>query len=224
MHTFGHPVDIQSLLALCRYYDLPLVEDAAEAMGSLHAGRHAGTFGSMGVLSFNGNKIVTTGGGGAILTNDSDLAKAAKHLTTTAKVAHPWELAHDQVGYNYRMPNLNAALGCAQLEQLPDFLRAKRALAGRYAAAFSDLAGVRFFTESEPASSNHWLNTLILEPDDAAARDPIIAQLRREGIHARPAWKPMHQLPMYAHCPAMDLSTVESLAARIVNLPSSANL
>jgi len=224
MHTFGHPVDMDPLLELCRKYELPIVEDAAESLGSRYAGRHTGSMGLLGVLSFNGNKIVTTGGGGAVLTNDAALARATKHATTTAKVLHPWEFRHDQVGYNYRMPNLNAALGCAQLERLPVFLKAKRALALRYADAFSGVPGVLLFSECPKVTSNYWLNAMILDREHAEARDRIIEAFHAEGIHVRPAWTPMPRLPMYESCPAMNLATAESLFARMINLPSSAHL
>lgn len=224
MHTFGHPVDLDSLLSICEAHGLPLIEDAAESLGSLYRGRHTGTLGLLGVLSFNGNKVVTTGGGGAVLTDDADLARSLRHVSTTAKLPHPWEFRHDQVGYNYRMPNLNAALGCAQLEQLPAFLQAKRMLAARYAAAFECVGGVRFFVEPPGATSNYWLNALLLEPEHAASRDVLIETLHKERILVRPAWTPLSQLPMYRECPAMDLSVAESLHARVVNLPSSPHL
>ncbi len=224
MHTFGHPVDMDPLIETCRGYGIPVVEDAAESLGARYAGRHTGTLGLLGVVSFNGNKVITTGGGGAVLTGDSEIARATRHATTTAKLVHPWEFRHDQVGYNYRMPNLNAALGCAQLEQLPAFLEAKRALAARYADAFSRVVGVRFFTEAPGVTSSHWLNAIILDLEHAEARDRIIESLHRERIQARPAWTPMPRLPMYQGCPAMDLATAESLFARVINLPSSAHL
>lgn len=224
MHTFGHPVDMDPLIETCRGYGIPVVEDAAESLGARYAGRHTGTLGLLGVVSFNGNKVITTGGGGAVLTGDAEIARATRHATTTAKLLHPWEFRHDQVGYNYRMPNLNAALGCAQLEQLPAFLEAKRALAARYADAFSQVAGVRFFTEAPGVTSSHWLNAIILDPEHAEARDRIIAALHEERIQVRPAWTPMPRLPMYQGCPAMGLATAESLFARVINLPSSAHL
>ncbi len=224
MHVFGHPVDIQPLLALCRDYGLVVVEDAAESLGSRWGDRHTGTLGLLGILSFNGNKIVTTGGGGAVLTDDAALARATRHATTTAKLPHAFEFRHDEVAWNFRMPNLNAALGCAQLEQLPGFLSAKRALHRRYAEAFASVHGARIFTEAAGVTSNHWLNALVLDPEHAEARDRILEALHKERIQARPAWTPMHRLPMYASCPAMGLETAESLAARLVNLPSSVPL
>lgn len=224
MHTFGHPVDLDPLLEVCGRHGLPLVEDAAESLGSTYKGRHTGTDGVLGVLSFNGNKIVTTGGGGAILTNDPDLAKAAKHLTTTAKEPHPWEFVHDRVGYNYRMPNVNAALGCAQLEQLPGLLARKRRLTAAYRDAFAGLDGVCFFDEPDFAHSNYWLNVLLLDGAHAGERDAVLDRCTAAGYGARPAWRPMHHLPMYEACPRTDLSVAEDLYRRAINLPSSASL
>lgn len=222
LHVFGHPCDLDALAALAERWKLVLVEDAAEALGSRYRGAHIGGVGRLSALSFNGNKIVTTGGGGAILTNDADLAARAKHLTTQAKVPHPWAFSHDAVGYNYRMPNLNAALGCAQLERLPDMLARKRALAGRYAAAFDGVPGLRFLTEPEGCESNHWLNALVL--DDPAAREGVLAALNAAGLMARPVWTLMHRLPMYADCPHAPLPVAERLEATVVNIPSSARL
>lgn len=224
MHAFGHPADLDGLAAVCETFGIVMVEDAAESLGSFYKGMHTGNRGRISALSFNGNKVVTTGGGGAILTNDEELGGRAKHLTTTARVAHPWELAHDSVGYNYRMPNINAALGCAQLEQLPAFIRQKRSLAKRYEKAFASVDGVSFFSERKDAESNYWLNVLLLDRKHAGLRDELLALLNAKGIQSRPAWTLMHRLPMYADCPAMDLSTAEDLAARIVNIPSSAAL
>ncbi len=224
MHTFGHPVDLDPLVELCKRYGLPLVEDAAESLGSVYRDKHTGRFGRLGILSFNGNKIITTGGGGAIMTDDEPLAKRAKHLTTTAKRPHRWEYVHDQVGYNYRMPNLNAALGCGQLERLDDMLAAKRQLAERYAQAFADVQGVSLFTQPPGATSNYWLNVLLLDASVAGERDRLLEALGEAKIQARPVWKPMHQLEMYTTCPRADLAGTESLARRIINLPSSAFL
>lgn len=224
MHTFGHPLDIEGVLALAADFHLQVVEDAAESLGSTVGGRHTGTFGSMGTLSFNGNKIVTTGGGGAILTNDPALAGHAKHLTTTSKVPHRWEFVHDEVGYNYRLPNINAALGCAQLEQLPGFLTTKRRLFDRYAAVFAGnpLAGI----VGEPAGchSNYWLQTLLLTEQAAGERDAILAATNDAGFMTRPIWTLMHRLSPFSGCPRMELPVAESLAHRAINLPSSAHL
>ena len=224
MHTFGHPVDLDSLIEVSARYRLELVEDAAESLGSFYKGRHTGNLGRVSALSFNGNKIITTGGGGAILTNDEELGLRAKHLTTTARVPHPWELSHDMVGYNYRLPNINAALGCAQLEQLPSFLKKKRALAGRYKAAFAEVKGVTFVTEPGHGRSNYWLNTLLLDEHESDKRDVLLELTNRNGIQTRPAWTLMHRLPMFTSCPRMDLSNAEDLSRRLVNIPSSAVL
>ncbi len=224
MHTFGHPADIEALLTLADDYHLALVEDAAESLGSYKDGRHTGTIGLLGVLSFNGNKTITTGGGGAILTNDSNLARMAKHLSTTAKIPHAWQYSHDAVGYNYRMPNLNAALGCAQLEQLPGLLASKRRLYEKYRSAFAGLAGVQLFHEPPGCHSNYWLQTLVLDADMAAERDAILQATNAAGLMTRPVWTLAHQQLPYRHCPAMPLPVAESLASRIINIPSSAFL
>jgi len=224
MHTFGHPVDLDQLVAIAAEWNLPIVEDATESLGTLYRGRHTGTFGLLGALSFNGNKIITTGGGGAILTNDTELARRAKHLTTTAKTEHRWAFNHDRVGYNYRLPNLNAALGCAQLEQLDRFVASKRRLADFYRQQFDGVHGVRVFLEPQHARSNYWLNTLLLDEDCAEQRDGLLAALNDAGLMARPAWTPLHRLPMYRDCPRGPLNIAEDLACRIVNVPSSAQL
>lgn len=224
MHAFGHPVDLDPLLEVCGRYRLELVEDAAESLGSYYKGRHTGNWGKVSALSFNGNKVITTGGGGAILTNDEELGRFAKHLTTTAKVPHKWLFVHDQIGYNYRLPNLNAALGCAQMEELPGFLAAKRKLAESYRTNFAGIKGVRFFTEPEFAQSNYWLNVLLLEPQYAGQRDALLTATNDLGIMTRPAWTLMHKLTMFADCPRMDLGVAESLESRLINIPSSAVL
>jgi perosamine synthetase len=224
MHVFGHPMDIEAALALARDFHLVLIEDAAESLGSTVHGRHTGTFGLMGTLSFNGNKTVTTGGGGAILSDNTELARRAKHLTTTAKVAHRWEYQHDEVGYNYRMPNLNAALGCAQLEQLDGFVAAKRRLFERYQTAFAHVAQVTLLSEPNGARSNYWLQTLLLDESAAAQRDWILAASNDAGLMTRPVWTLMHRLKPYRDCPRMNLSAAESLARRIINIPSSSHL
>lgn len=224
MHTFGHAVDIEGVLAVARDFRLALVEDATESLGSTVQGRHTGTFGLMGVLSFNGNKTVTAGGGGAILTDDPELARRAKHLTTTAKVFHRWEYRHDEIGYNYRLPNINAALGCAQLEQLPGFLKAKRQLFERYQAAFAEVPQSRVVAEPEGCCSNYWLQTLMLDESAAGLRDAILAAANDAGLMTRPTWTPMHRLAPYRDCPRMDLTVAESLERRLINLPSSAHL
>jgi perosamine synthetase len=224
MHTFGHPCDLEGLLSIAHDYRLALVEDAAESLGSHYQGQHTGTFGLLGTLSFNGNKIITTGGGGAILTNDERLADHAKHLTTTAKLTHRWEYVHDEVGYNFRMPNLNAALGCAQLEQLPEFLASKRRLLERYQEAFSGIQEIRLMREPSGCESNYWLQTLVLSDAVAGQRDVILQATNDAGLMTRPAWRLMHQLTPYQECPKAPLPVAESLAQRLINLPSSAGL
>jgi len=223
MHTFGHPVDLDPLVELCNRWKLEMVEDAAESLGSFYKKRHTGTFGRIGVLSFNGNKIVTTGGGGALLFNNEEEGKLAKHITTTARQPHKWEYSHDMLGYNFRMPNLNAALGCAQLENLSGFLESKRELARQYVEAFKNIPGVKIVKEPSFAQSNYWLNALLLDEDLAWQRDALLEATNAEGIMTRPAWNLMHRLPMYQDCPRMDLSVAESLEKRIVNIPSSAS-
>lgn len=224
VHTFGHPVDLDPLVELCGRYKLVLVEDAAESLGSYYKNHHTGNWGLVSAVSFNGNKVVTTGGGGAILTNDESLGKLAKHLTTTAKVPHKWLFEHDHIGYNYRLPNINAALGCAQLEQLPVFLQKKRALAKRYCNAFEGIKGIRFFTEPDFARSNYWLNVLLLDEGNKKQRDCLLEALNNNGFMARPAWTPMHKLKMFQDCPKMDLNVAESVEERLLNIPSSAFL
>ncbi|MGE3991994.1 LegC family aminotransferase [Pseudorhodoplanes sp.] len=224
MHTFGHPVDMDPLVETCLRWRIAVVEDAAESLGSRYRGRHTGNSAMVAALSFNGNKVVTTGGGGAILTNDAVIARRAKHLTTTARVAQKWFFIHDEVGYNYRMPNLNAALGCAQLENLSQFVESKRLLAKKYAEALSAVDGVSLFLEQPWACSNYWLNVLLLDRPNAQVRDQILEETNRRGILTRPVWTLMHRLPHFSACPRMDVSVAESLEARIVNLPSSPRL
>lgn len=224
MHCFGHPADIAGLLAVATDFGIAMVEDAAESLGSWYGDRHTGTFGRLGVLSFNGNKTITTGGGGAILTQDPELAKLAKHLTTTAKQPHAWEYRHDMIGYNYRMPNINAALGCAQLEQLPNLLDAKRRLYHAYARAFANVEGVSLLGEPAGSRSNYWLQTLLLDEDRADQRDAVLTATNGVGYMTRPAWTLLHRLPPYAACPRMALPVAESLAGRIINIPSSSGL
>jgi len=224
MHTFGHPVDINGLLAIAHDFNIALVEDAAESLGSYYHGQHTGTFGLAGTLSFNGNKTITTGGGGAILTNDAELARQAKHLTTTAKLPHVWEFRHDEVGYNYRLPNLNASLGCAQMEQLPTKLAAKRSLFMRYKAAFANVPGVELIAEPSQCQSNYWLQTLLLDVGNADQRDIILKATNDAGFMTRPAWTLMDELIPFKGCPQMDLKKVRSLEARLINIPSSSYL
>lgn len=218
MHTFGHPGDMNGLVTVCGQYAIPIVEDAAEALGSKLTGRHCGTFGKLGVLSFNGNKIITAGGGGMILTNDDEIAKQAKHLTTTAKVAHDWQFVHDQVGYNYRMPNLNAALGVAQLEQLPVFVERKRKLASQY-LSWAKEKGVELVVEPVGAKSNYWLNALLL--NSRQERDSLLKFSNDQRIMTRPLWELMPYLNMYQHCQHDSLTNSRWLAERLINIPSS---
>jgi len=224
VHVFGHPVDMDALNAVCDSFGLVAVEDATESLGSTYRGRPCGSLGRVGVLSFNGNKIVTTGGGGAVVTNDAELGRRAKHLTTTAKVPHQWDFVHDEIGWNYRLPNINAALGLAQLEQLPGFIAAKRRLARRYLEAFEQLRGVKAIGEPEGTASNYWLNAILLEDDSGTDRDAVLKATHTAGVLTRPAWMPMHQLAMYRDCPRGDVSVSESIERRLVNLPSSAIL
>jgi perosamine synthetase len=224
VHIFGNPCDLEGLLAVAKEFNLVLIEDAAESLGSTYHGRHSGTFGLLGTLSFNGNKTITTGGGGAILTDDPVLAKRAKHLTTTAKIPHRWDYIHDEVGYNYRMPNLNAALGCAQLEQLPDFLASKRRLFESYQEAFRDIAGVSLFTEPEGSQSNYWLQALLLDDSVANQRDSILEATNSAGLMTRPVWTLLHKLTPFQDCPHAPLPVAEALECRIINLPSSSGL
>jgi len=224
MHTFGHPVDIEGLAAVAHDFRMVMIEDAAESLGSLYRGRHTGTFGLMGTLSFNGNKTITTGGGGAILFNDTELAKRAKHLTTTAKVPHRWRYEHDEIGYNYRLPNINAALGCAQIEQLPRFIAAKRQLFERYRSAFAEVPNAHVIAEPEYCRSNYWLQTLLLDESVAEQRDAILTATNDAGVMTRPAWTLIHRLAPYGNCPKMELPVAVSLEQRLINLPSSAQL
>ena len=224
MHTFGHPANVDELLAVAHDFRLQLIEDAAESLGSKVGGRHTGTFGLMGTLSFNGNKTITTGGGGAILTNDIEMGARAKHLSTTAKLPHRWNFVHDEVGYNYRLPNLNAALGCAQLEQLPGFLEDKRRLFERYQLAFANFPGVHLVTEPIGCSSNYWLQTLLLDESIANQRDELLVATNDIGLMTRPVWTLMHRLPMYNKAPRAPLPVAESLERRLINIPSSSGL
>ena len=218
MHTFGFPCRIDEIVAICNEYHIPVVEDAAESLGSSYKGKHTGTFGMIGVYSFNGNKTITCGGGGAIVTDDAELAKFAKHITTTAKVPHEWEYEHDMVGYNYRMPNLNAALACAQLEQLEAFLKNKRELALKYAEFFK-ATSFEFALEGPDSYSNYWLMAVILK--DANNRNEFLKYTNEHKVMTRPIWRLMNTLKMYKECQVEDVSNAEWLAERVVNIPSS---
>lgn len=217
MHTFGHPVDLDALIDVCNRWHLLMIEDAAESLGSLYKNKHTGTFGASGILSFNGNKIMTTGGGGVILSNQ-ELGRRAKHITTTAKLPHPYEYQHDEVAFNYRMPNINAALGCAQLEQLNGFIEQKRILAKGYETFFKN-SELQFFSEPMHCRSNYWLNAILCE--DKTQRDALLKFTNDHGIMTRPVWHSMHHLPMFKSAPKGTLDNAQWLEDRIVNIPSS---
>ncbi len=219
MHTFGHPVKIDRLAEVLDSYGIPLIEDAAESLGSLFGGKHTGTFGKAGILSFNGNKIITTGGGGMILTDDEELAVKAKHMTTQAKIPHAWEYVHDMTGYNYRLTNINAALGCAQMETLDQFIALKRDLAFRYREFFRE-SEFTFFDEPEECRSNFWLNVIITK--DRKRRDEVLEYTNSRGVMTRPIWELMNRLSMYRDCQTDGLENSVWFADRVVNLPSSA--
>lgn len=218
MHTFGHPCRIDKIVEICNKYNIPVIEDAAESLGSFYKNKHTGTFGEIGVLSFNGNKILTTGGGGMLLFKDVELAQKAKHITTQAKVPHPWEFVHDEIGYNYRMPNINAALGLAQLEQLPKFLESKRNIAKKYEDFFSTTT-LSFVSEPENTQSNYWLNTILLK--NKTERDAFLKYTNENGIMTRPIWQLMNKLIMFKDCKCGDIIDAKWLEERIVNIPSS---
>lgn len=222
MHTFGCPVRIDEIAAICEEYHIELVEDAAESIGSRFKGQHTGTFGKVGAMSFNGNKTITTGGGGMMFFDDVELGNYAKHITTQAKIAHRWEFKHDHIGYNYRMPNINAALGCAQLENLDRFIADKRATAAAYAEFFSHIEGIEFFTEPENCYSNYWLNSVILKDRDAQLE--FLQETNDNGVMTRPIWELMNRLPMFENCENDGLMNSMWLADRVVNIPSSVRL
>ena len=219
MHTFGHPVRIEEIAALCKEWHIELVEDAAESIGSKYKGLHTGLFGKIGALSFNGNKTITTGGGGMMLFNDEELGAYAKHITTQAKIPHRWEFRHDHIGYNYRMPNINAALGCAQLEHLDEYIADKRATAAAYAEYFKNVDGIDFFIEPENSFSNYWLNVVILPNHDKQLE--FLQETNDNGVMTRPIWELMNRLPMFEHCLHDNLENTIWFADRVVNIPSS---
>lgn len=218
MHVFGFPSKIEEILSICRERNIITIEDASEGLGSFYQGKHVGTFSECGVFSFNGNKVLTTGGGGMLVTDNQQMAEQAKHITTTGKQSHPWEYYHDVLAYNYRLPNLNAALGCAQLEMLPKFLVKKRELSNQYKAHFNRL-GLTYFDSSENRIPNYWLNTLLLE--DSLARDVFLKTTNENGIMTRPAWRLMNDLPMYQCCQSVTLSNAVFMQNRLVNIPST---
>ena len=224
MHTFGHPTQIKELVLVADEFGLPIVEDAAESLGSYVGDKHTGTFGRCGTLSFNGNKTITTGGGGAILTNDESLAARVRHLATTAKISHDYEYVHDLTAWNYRMPNLNAALGCAQLDRLAEFLKHKRNLAHKYDEALKNAKFLKFVSEPRGTTSNYWLNTVRLVIPNLQTRNELLTGARSRGYLCRPAWNLLHQLPMYEQSPRAELPVAQLLVDSLINVPSSANL
>jgi perosamine synthetase len=221
MHVFGHPCKIKEILEVCDEFHIRTVEDAAESLGSQYLNKHTGTFGLLGTLSFNGNKIITTGGGGAILTNDSSLAERAKHITTTAKLNHPWLYRHDAIGFNYRLPNLNAALGCSQLEDIEDKVSRKRNIYELYKESFQHIDGVSILREPVGTRSNYWLQTIILDNRNSSARDLILDASNKQGISTRPAWDLINSLTPFSKFPSMNTKVASSLTTRIINIPSS---
>ena len=219
MHTFGHPVRIEEIANLCKEWHIELVEDAAESIGSLYKGQHTGTFGRIGAISFNGNKTITTGGGGMLLFNDEELGKYAKHITTQAKVPHRWEFRHDHIGYNYRMPNINAALGCAQLENLDKYVASKRKVAAEYIEYFKNVDGIDYFAEPENTFSNYWLSAVVLK--DKESQLAFLQETNDNGVMTRPIWELMNRLPMFENCQNDGLKNTIYFADRVVNIPSS---
>ena len=224
MHTFGHPSKMDELMEVAKKFDLVLIEDAAESIGSYYYEKHTGTMGLMGTMSFNGNKTLTTGGGGAILTNDLELAKQAKHLSTNAKISHKWAFKHDQIGYNYRMPNINAALGCAQLEQLPNKLEKKKKLFDKYKIEMSKIKGVSIIEEPKNCKSNYWLQALTLDSPSLSMRDNILENLNAAGYMSRPGWDLLNSLDPFIESPSMSLENSNLLFQSLINIPSSSNL
>lgn len=218
MHTFGFPCRIDEIVKICNHYKILVVEDAAESLGSFYKGQHTGTFSDIGILSFNGNKILTTGGGGMLLFKNEELAKKAKHLTTQAKVSHRWEFVHDHIGYNYRMPNINAALGVAQMENIDLFLERKRKLSESYNKFFNKI-GITFVTEIKDAKANYWLNAILLK--DITERDEFLQYTNDNNVMTRPAWRLMNKLEMFKNCHSSNLDNAQWLEDRIVNIPSS---
>lgn len=224
MHAFGHPCDMEALMRVAHDYNLEVIEDAAEALGSFYFGKHVGGFGKCGILSFNGNKIITTGGGGAIITNDEVFADHVKHITTTAKIPHKWKFMHDDVGYNYRMPNLNAALGCAQLNKLEGFLSSKRKLFNLYSKTLEEFKQIRLFHEPKNCKSNYWLQTLILDESLIDMKETFIEITNNNNLITRPAWDLIHSLKPYEGFPRSSLRSSQDIESRLINIPSGANL
>lgn len=224
VHTFGHPASMDEILMIGQDFNLMIVEDAAESLGSQYKGKLTGTFGKLSALSFNGNKTITTGGGGAILTDSEFLAKRARHITTTAKLPHKWEFDHDEIGFNFRMPNINAALGCAQIEKISEKIVNKRRLFQKYKEVFAPILGITLFEEPPNCYSNYWLQTMILEDETEQYRNSILEQTNLRGISTRPVWKLICNLAPYKNAPAMNLDVARKLSRRIINIPSSPSL
>jgi perosamine synthetase len=224
VHVFGHPCNIQSVIKIAKKYNLKVIEDAAEALGSFHKKRHLGTFGDLGCFSFNGNKIITTGGGGMVVTNNKKLAEKVKHLTTTAKTKHKWEYIHDEIGYNFRMPNLNAALGLAQMEKLPIFLKAKKSLFKKYNEIFKKLNGISLYKQPKDSDSNYWLQTLVLNKEHVKLKDKILKESHKKSIYTRPVWKLISELKPYKKSQKMNLSGAKEIYNRTINIPSSQSI
>lgn len=221
VHIFGHPTKIDAIIEICNKYNITVIEDAAESIGSLYKSRHTGTFAKAGILSFNGNKIITTGGGGMILTDDESFASKIRHVTTTAKVPHPWEYVHDEIGYNYRMPNVNAAIGCAQIEKINEFIENKRQLAAFY-REFFDKKGIEFFYQPPECFSNYWLNAILLGNRDE--KESFLKYTNDRGIRTRPAWSLLSNMNMYKNCQKTSLYNAQKIVDKLVNLPSSVRI
>ncbi len=224
IHAYGHPAQIQKIIRIANEFKIKVIEDAAESLGSFYNNKHTGLFGDIGVLSFNGNKVITTGGGGALLTKNKKIYENAKHLSTTAKIKHKWEYIHNEVGYNYRMPNINAAVGCSQFERISKLLKYKRRLARKYEIIFEDFDEVRFMKERKNSISNYWLNTIIIEKNFKSIRDDLLQKLHKNGYQARPLWEPLNKLKMFKACPKDNLAVTNDIVSRTINLPSGYNI
>jgi perosamine synthetase len=224
VHVYGHPCDIIEVINISKKFNLKVIEDAAEALGSFYKNKHVGTFGDVGCFSFNGNKIITTGGGGMVVLNNNSLAKKIKHLTTTAKLKHKWEYVHDKVGYNFRMPNINAALGLAQLERINIFLSAKRKLFNKYYLKLKKIKSVSLMKEPKYSKSNYWLQTIILDKSKASLKNKLLSNLHKQKIFSRPVWKLISELKPYKNCQKMNLSGSKEIYKRAINIPSSSDL
>ena len=224
IHAYGHPAQIQKIIRIAKEFKIKVIEDAAESLGSFYNNKHTGLFGDIGVLSFNGNKVITTGGGGALLTKNKKIYENAKHLSTTAKIKHKWEYIHNEVGYNYRMPNINAAVGCSQFERISKLLKYKRKLARKYQIIFEDFDEVKFMKEQKNSISNYWLNTIIIEKNFKSIRDDLLQKLHKNGYQARPLWEPLNKLKMFKACPKDNLAVTNDIVSRTINLPSGYNI